>query len=177
MIRFRVVQVCFALLVCLAIGSLTANSPFAQGTPGMNAAAPDSFAAQRDSLMKVVLASIQGRENAPAESVFKDIQVLKGVPAGRVPRIMNMGYGRSLGVGCYHCHVEGDWAKNDKTQKQVARDMVAMANKINTEMLPAIKGIQSEHPFVNCGTCHHGQARPNADMAGGRRTAVPPAGH
>ena len=67
----------------------------------MTAAAPiDTFAAERDSMMNAVLESIAGHENAPAESVFKNIQSMKGVPAGRLPRIMNMGYGKSLGVRC-----------------------------------------------------------------------------
>jgi hypothetical protein len=43
--------------------------------------------------------SIAGKENEPAEKVFKNIQLLKGVPAGRLLRVMELGYSRSLGVG------------------------------------------------------------------------------
>ena len=55
----------------------------------------------------MILRSIAGRENQPAESVFKNIKILKGVPAGRLVNIMNMGFGRSLGVSCGFCHVPG----------------------------------------------------------------------
>ena len=42
------------------------------------AAAPiDSFVSERDSLMKEVLQHIAGRENMPAESVFKNIKIEK----------------------------------------------------------------------------------------------------
>src|SRR5438552_8993425 len=67
---------------------------------GMMGMPPDTAAAERDSLMDVVLKKIAGKEDAPAESVFKDIQILKGMNAGRVVRIMNLGFGRGLGVGC-----------------------------------------------------------------------------
>src|SRR5689334_8482018 len=50
----------------------------------MPPAATDSFAAERDSLAKVVLESIAGKENMPAESVFKSIKIMKGVPAARL---------------------------------------------------------------------------------------------
>jgi hypothetical protein len=138
----------------------------APASAGLSAAAAvvDSFAAERDSLMNEVLKSIAGRENAPAESVFKDIRVLKGMPAGRIPRIMNLGYGKSLGVGCKHCHVVGEWAKEDKVQKQVARDMSALVNTLNTELLPKIKNLKSERPTVNCTTCHRGAKKPALQM-------------
>lgn len=137
------------------------------GAPGMPQFAPvpgDSFAAERDSLMNVVLRSIAGKENVAAESVFKDIQVLKGVPAGRLPRIMNMGYGRSLGVRCAHCHVPDQWEKNDKREKQIARDMADLSRALNTELLPKIRNLKSEHPVVNCTTCHRGQVKPATNL-------------
>ena len=75
-------------------------------------------------------------------------------------RMMNYGFGHSLGVRCQHCHVLGHWSEEDKNTKQIARDMMAMTGRINNELLPAIKNIKSEHAGVNCGTCHHGIARP-----------------
>jgi hypothetical protein len=132
--------------------------------PAGPVAGRDTAATERDSLMNVVLRSIAGREEAPAESVFKNIKVLKGVPAGRLVRIMNMGYGRSLGVRCQHCHVVGEWDKEDKPQKQVARDMVAMMGTINREMLPKIRNLESKEPVVNCTTCHRGAVKPALNL-------------
>src|ERR1051325_1594373 len=71
-------------------------------------------AARRDSGAAMVLRSIAGRENQPAESVFKNIKIFKGVPAGRLVNIMNNGFGRSLGVSCGFCHVPGKWDLDDK---------------------------------------------------------------
>jgi hypothetical protein len=146
---------------CQSAASGPASSPASAATQAVApAAARDSFADRRDSAMARVLRSIAGRENQPAESVFRNIKVLKGVPAGRVPRIMNLGYGRSLGVGCTHCHVPGQWASDEKPTKQIARDMVAMVEDINTRQLPKIANLKSPTPSVNCATCHRGSAKP-----------------
>ncbi|MDX1584447.1 MAG: hypothetical protein R3338_12685, partial [Thermoanaerobaculia bacterium] len=53
---------------------------------------------------------IEGRENEPAEEVFDNIRVMKGMPAERVLTIMTNGFAPALGVSCDYCHVEGDWA-------------------------------------------------------------------
>lgn len=159
-----------AIRSALTDAAAQGRPPGAAGTPppgGMPQFAPvpgDSFAAERDSLMNVVLHSIAGKENVAAESVFKDIKVLKGVPAGRLPRIMNLGYGRSLGVRCAHCHVQDQWEKDDKPQKQIARDMADLSRTLNTELLPKIKNLKSEHPVVNCTTCHRGQVKPATNL-------------
>jgi len=138
---------------------------------------PDSFASERDSLMNEVLKGIAGRENTPAESVFKNIKMLKGRTVDQLLHMMNLGYGRSLGVRCNHCHVLGHWADEDKNTKQIARDMMAMTGKINDELLPAIKNIKSDHPGVNCGTCHHGIARPGFGPMSANRPPGGPGGH
>jgi hypothetical protein len=108
--------------------------------------------------------SIAGKEQAPAETVFKNIQLLKGVPAGRVLRIMELGYARSLGVNCTHCHIPGAWEKDEKPTKQIARDMAAMADAINNQHLKQIKNLKSETPVVNCTTCHRGQTKPALNL-------------
>jgi hypothetical protein len=163
-----------AAILFMVAASLTftqhvgAQPPGGPGGPGMGGRPPmgmtsmpvDSFASERDSLMKDVLASYAGKENMPAESVFKNLKVIKGRTVEQVLRMMNLGFGRSLGVRCQHCHVLGHWADEDKNTKQIARDMMAMNARINDELLPAIKNIKSERPGINCGTCHHGIARP-----------------
>lgn len=107
---------------------------------------------------------IKGKENEPAEKVFKNIQVLKGVPASRLLAIMSFGYSRSLGVDCTHCHTPGKWESEDKTQKQTARDMAVMVEKINGELLKNIKNLKSESPTVNCTTCHRGEIKPALNL-------------
>ncbi len=98
---------------------------------------------------------IAGSENKPAAEVFKNIQILKGAPAGRVLRIMTTAFSASLGVDCAHCHVPGEWEKEDKPQKETARKMWRLMNKLNQDLKEAIgKG------GVNCTTCHRGQIKP-----------------
>lgn len=128
--------------------------------PGGWSPLPDTMAARRDSLMNLVLRRIAGRESAPAESVFENIQVLKGIPAGRIPRMMNMGFGRSLGVGCDFCHDPRDFARDDHKHLRIARDMIRMTQTINGE-LGTIAGLDQpggQTATVNCGTCHRGSA-------------------
>src|SRR5256886_17232920 len=109
----------------------------------------------------MVLRSIAGKENQPAESVFKNIKILKGVPAGRLVNIMNMGFGRSLGVSCGFCHVPGKWDLDDKQEKNTARLMFALVQTINRDYIskvPVDSG--GTRPEVNCFPCHPGNPRP-----------------
>lgn len=103
---------------------------------------------------------IKGKEDLPSKEVFKNIEVMKKVPAGRLLRIMEFGFGRSLGVTCTHCHNPNNFADEDKPQKQVTRDMMEMAGKINNELLPAISNLESIDPTINCTTCHRGEVKP-----------------
>ncbi len=156
-----------------------AGGPGGPGGPPMTAADSARMAARRDSIAKdreklynEELAYIAGRDNQPAESVYKNIKLFKGQPAGRVLRIMAQGFDPALGVSCSHCHVAGEYEKEDKPTKQIARDMFAMVTAINTEYLPKIKNLRSPNPSVNCSTCHRGQTRPGG--GGPPRPASPP---
>lgn len=107
---------------------------------------------------------IAADKDKPAEQVFKNIQFLKGVPAGRLLAIMEFGYSRSLGVTCTHCHTPGAWEKEDLNTKQIARDMAAMTKTINEQSLKNIKNLKGARPTVNCTTCHRGQTTPALNL-------------
>lgn len=113
----------------------------------------------KDELLAELRRQIAGREEEPAEAVFRDIQVMKGRKAGQLLAVMDLGYSRSLGVGCGHCHDVQDWAADARPQKAVAREMTLMNREINAR-LKAIEGIESDPPVVNCTTCHRGQKKP-----------------
>jgi hypothetical protein len=121
-------------------------------------------AARRDSAQAMLLRQIAGRENLPAESVFKNIKIFKGVPAGRVVRIMNAGFGRSLGVSCGFCHVPPKWELDDKQEKETARLMFAMVQTINRDYMAKVTRDSADRspapPVVNCMTCHLGNPKP-----------------
>ena len=156
-----------------------------QGMRGGNFAPPpypgDTTFAERDSLMKQVMKDIAGKEEMPAESVFKDIQILKGRKAGDIPRVMNYGFGRALAVSCYFCHAKNDWAKDEKKEKKIARAMSKMVSGINADYISKIDELvekgpdgQDRHPTVNCGTCHRGSSRMGG--MGGARPGGPGGG-
>ncbi len=103
---------------------------------------------------------IAGHENEPAETLFKNIQVLKGVPAGRFLETME-GFSHALGTNCKKCHDTENFASDDKEEKKSARGMVTMTRDINEKYIKTIPGMDSGS-FVSCNTCHHGQSNPNA---------------
>ena len=124
----------------------------------------DSAAIERARFVAEVAKTIAGRESQPAEQVYRNVTTLRGMPAGNVLRVIDIGFGRSLGVSCTHCHVAGEWERDDKPQKQIARDMWTMVRAINTEQLRKIPNLRSASPTVNCTTCHRGQTKPALDM-------------
>jgi hypothetical protein len=128
------------------------------------AASPEEIAAERERFVKELTATIAGHEKDPAESVFKNIKSFKGMPAGRLLTVMNMGFSRSLGVSCTHCHNPEKWDSDEKRPKQVARDMKDFTAKINGELLPAVQNLESKKPFVTCTTCHRGDVKPATDL-------------
>jgi hypothetical protein len=136
-------------------------------------AAPQPKSAEADALpapkadppfIAAIKEKIKGKENLPAEEVFENIQILKGIPAGRLLPIMQRGFSGSLGVKCNHCHEFGKWASDIKLEKQVARDMWNMQAKINGELLASIKNLKGPQSIVNCTTCHRGEAKPATSM-------------
>jgi hypothetical protein len=101
---------------------------------------------------------IAGRENEPAEAVFKNIQVLKGLPAGRLLDTMR-GVSSALGTNCKKCHDTENFASDDKDDKKVARGMILMTKGINEQFLRTMPGLDKD-AVVSCYTCHHGQSHP-----------------
>jgi photosynthetic reaction center cytochrome c subunit len=87
-----------------------------------------------------------------AEEQYKNIQVLKGIPADQLIPGMQF-ITASLGVECQFCHVEGDFEKDDKKTKQTARKMMEMMFAINKDNFEG-------HREVTCYSCHRGSAEP-----------------
>ncbi len=93
------------------------------------------------------------QDQRPAEQVYKNIQTLKGaITAGRLMTAMQM-FTRSLGVDCTHCHVQGEFEKDDKPAKETARRMLRMTGVVAREYY-------SGNSPINCYTCHRGQLQP-----------------
>ena len=89
-----------------------------------------------------------------AEEQFKNIQVLKGIPADQVFPTMQF-IAASLGVECDFCHVQNAFEKDDKKPKQTARKMMEMMFAINKDNFEGNRK-------VTCYSCHRGSAHPLA---------------
>lgn len=156
---FILTTLAVAILGIRAFGPTIGRAQTSQD-PATQTAKPFDQPAALENLRK----AIAGQENKPAEEVFKNIQMLKGMPAGRLLRVMELGYARSLGVNCTHCHVADAWDKEDKPTKQITRDMNAMVAVINNEQLKKIKNLKGPNSIINCTTCHRGQTKPALNL-------------
>src|SRR5215475_3503739 len=86
------------------------------------------------------------------EQKYKNIQVLKGLPATQLRPMMNYISG-ALGVNCAFCHVRNgdqwEFDKDDNNHKKIARRMIQMTMDIN-------KNSFQGRMQVTCYTCHRG---------------------
>jgi hypothetical protein len=105
------------------------------------------------------LSKVEGQEPAPllSDAVFKNVQILKGIPVDEFMDTMGM-FAASLGYDCSSCH-----SPNISTNRaafaeatplvQRARQMIVMTSTIN-------KNYFGGQPRVSCFTCHHAKNRP-----------------
>ena len=108
-----------------------------------------------------VMTKIAGRENEPAEKVFENIQVLKGITAAQLVHKMDKDYAEALSWSCTNCHrfaPQGNFASDTSTDKKRARFMQQMTNEINLVQLPKLYPKQT--PVTTCATCHRGYNEP-----------------
>ena len=92
-----------------------------------------------------------------AEKVFKNVQVLKGIPADEFMSTMGV-FSAALGMSCEDCHAANDsrwenYALDTSPKKLMARRMVTMMARINKEEFGG-------RQMVTCFSCHRGADRP-----------------
>ena len=148
-----------SLLGVGACARTVASSAPTNATVATASAGIDTLGPLRQRAVAAVLQRIAGRENAPAESVFRNVKILKNVPARQFLEIMNDGFGHGLGVGCGFCHVSGQFASDEKPNKNSARDMLGMVNRINAD-LRGMTNLPDPNPRVGCITCHRSTQKP-----------------
>ena len=116
--------------------------------------------------MLVLSVAFVGGQTAPApvpqrppmsEEVFKNVQVLKGIPVNQFMEAMGF-FSASLAADCTYCHVAesgGSWARyaDDNAHKRTARRMMLMVSDINRTNFGG-------RQVVTCYTCHRGGNRP-----------------
>jgi hypothetical protein len=102
-------------------------------------------------------------QDVPAERVYKNIQALKGIPAGQIPNIMSA-YNAALGVNCDYCHTMGALEKADKPAHKLALRDIQMTRDIN----------QRYKMQLDCIHCHQGKAKPSLVASTGPRPGPGP---
>ena len=127
--------------------------PLSQGG-GDNSMASNTSDASSGSAEGVALPSLDplpaGNKDERTEQKYKNIQILKGLPADRLTKIM-FAFKDSLGVDCTFCHIKDQFDKDDKPTKQMARKMITIVRDANAKLGSA---------RISCFTCHRGQQRP-----------------
>jgi photosynthetic reaction center cytochrome c subunit len=106
-----------------------------------------------------------------AEDVFKNVQVLKGIPVNQFMETMSF-FSASLGYNCTNCHVAdslGNWEKyaEDVPAKRMARVMIVMVNSIN-------KSNFGGRGAVSCYSCHRGAGHPKIIPSLAEQYGTPP---
>jgi len=150
----------FAMLTC----SLAPAQQTPQPAPQQQGQQPQQ-PRERNKFILELEKQIAGKDTLPAEQVFKNIEAMKGRPAGNLLRIMEFGWSASLGVECNHCHVEGKWESDEKAPKTTARKM----SKMLGEVTKLIKEAVGEKQFATCYMCHRGSPEPVRNVRAGQR--------
>ena len=94
-----------------------------------------------------------------------NVKVLTGLNAQQFQEEMNF-IVQGLGVTCGTCHVRGNFASEEKPQKQTARKMLEMVKAINKANFPDYKPKDGESVLgrVTCYTCHRGETTPKSTV-------------
>lgn len=122
------------------------------GVPGQLNAQSQANQTKSEADTQPAATPTSARAPQTAEQRFKNIQILKGIPADQLIPSMQF-IAASLGVECEFCHVEHAPDKDDKKTKLVARKMMTMMMAIDADNF---KGERE----VTCYTCHRGAVRP-----------------
>jgi hypothetical protein len=112
---------------------------------------------------------------APDDDAPKNLKVLpKKITERQIHHIMHE-WSVSLGVRCDFCHAANadgkglDFPSDAKPEKEMARHMFKMMNKINSKYFEAKKdslGMMMQSG-VNCYTCHRGASHPETKIPEG----------
>lgn len=156
----RIIECFCAVLLLGSVRTLPSDTRLAPDGASLPAQAA---ASEADRAVAALDLAVGDRRNEPARTVFKNLQILGDVPAGRIAAIMRVGYSRSLGVSCDHCHDAADWSSDKIPAKRTARAMARMTRDL-AGMLGSMAELGGRPTIVNCTTCHRGQRVPATDL-------------
>lgn len=115
------------------------------------------------------VASLAASDQAPRRPrPLENIKILKGWDGDEVRSEMRL-MTAALGVNCEHCHVQGNFASDEKRAKQTARRMIELTMSLNGEFFAdhAPSAGASRFGRVTCYTCHKGEVMPKLSPSDG----------
>ncbi|MCC7124016.1 MAG: c-type cytochrome [Acidobacteria bacterium] len=91
----------------------------------------------------------------------ENVKVLTDTPPDTLRAEMQR-MSNALGVECDHCHVQGNFASDEKRPKRVARVMLTMTKALNAQHFPKYQPKPDDSTLgrVTCFTCHQGTTTP-----------------
>lgn len=155
--RIRSASVVGGLLLCISLVGGSSTRAVQDAAKSQEQKPAEQKAAEQETLAAM-------DDNRPAEQVYKNIQIMKGMPAYKLVLMMKY-FTQALGVRCEHCHVTapgseipgfGAFSKDDLEAKQTARKMINMVASIDKEFF-------SEKAGPTCWTCHRGSTKPQIE--------------
>lgn len=99
---------------------------------------------------------------------LENIKLLKGWNGDEVRSEMRL-MTEALGVKCDHCHVQGNFASDEKRAKHTSRRMIELTMSLNGEYFVGAEAGAGASKFgrVTCYTCHKGEAMPKLSPSDG----------
>lgn len=98
----------------------------------------------------------------------ENLKTLKGWNGDEVRAEMRF-VAEALGVKCEYCHVQGNFASDEKRTKATARRMIDLTRALNAEYFPDVVPAAGTSRFgrITCYTCHQGAPTPKTSAGSG----------
>lgn len=117
----------------------------------------------------VLIIGVAGTTAPVHPVIYKNLKILpQDISREALHDIMEVQFGDALGVHCDYCHAKEpgadhpDFASDANPRKDIARDMMRMVLKMNTDNFQVAKPMIGDSLMVvTCYTCHHGAAIPD----------------
>ena len=119
---------------------------------------PAALALAAAALLAVTSAAAQTARPLPP---LENVKVLTGWDAAQVRDEMRR-LAEAVGVKCDHCHVQGNFASDEKRAKHTGRRMLELTLALNKEYFPSHTPTEGASRLgrITCYTCHQGAATP-----------------
>ena len=146
------------------IASADGAAPRPQG-PRRVPPTPMKLDTLRREAVAALMATLVGRENEPAGTVFKNVKLHKTMPAKEFVTMMDEQFGRGLGINCTGCHMDNqDYASDARKDKIIAMQMIKMQRDIDAKYIAKVKELDDPRPKTTCVMCHRGATHLTTEM-------------